>query len=1669
MLCSDEMPSSQINRLETVLEEATQRLNIQTLNILLQKNVEERITIQCSQHFLNKLDKFICKSLEHGNSSAASLGFSVIYKWGKNLKLPGGQGLSALITQGLVKMMLQWFEKCRQVWVLGGSLRDENLLNLAEDFFDALMEVHESGNAGVIQVTESFLYPIGHVAVDTRIYILIQKEAIRKFNMILEKCPKGLKKDSKILRSQEAADIMTKIVSNILSGGDYDFQTALMEAIFRMATSEQRKHLADRWFPMAHVSALFVKLKDSEFETDCRKFLNMVNGMKGDNKSIFSYPCLDVHLGKTELLMPADEKLEEFWIDFNIGSQSISFYVSLPDEDAQEGQWETICINDNEVKSYTVRVAGKRKVLQLDLSEVVVVGSVEGSTLTIHFSCGLEILPVIQKLFGYNKNTGFVGKIGSSVVKTTVKVILDENSATPQIVPESQFSFGESDKTVAHVQIKTPDKIRLSESTTYISSSGGGGARSVSAVLPAVKSKGRASLEMLRSFERPEQIYLGELRTTAKSSPNITPITARRDAETEQTQTLKTTESDKNKKTAHISKVKAVVLPGPSEVEPPLDSTFVPDSQPTTGKNISSNWHRYSVSEMLMLPTQKMCSLTISGSPQSSAQKLVCPSSAQRTSAPSSGPIHPKQLHAELTQRLQEVLIERNQAPSPRTISVQKRKMSYSDTDLKPKSSVALTEFVAPDMKETKRPQRNSKAKAKNKIKSQMEEDAVKPQKEEDIVVVKAPVKAAEENMSLTVKSTALSSKEKEDAEVTGKMVKHISSHYEVNSLIKVKGNKITQSFIPPLIDRPFFNMKWHTCMGKVTTLVKSNSKTKTSPTRQSKDVFAFNADTPQSIGLNRGITSSAFISVTDEDSRLPSSKKKELPPPKPKRYVKKHLFSDTDTDRGATDVSWVRESSRKPKPKVVKYPRQAPAKPKVTEALPSCDSPGLPASSVVPLKANTKSTKDVSKSQQKKEKAAPAQSKDTVTSRRPSRAATNTLKNYKEVESDESQSESELSKVGKSGKPQESEKRSKKSNTSKSCIDPESNNSHSESEMDQPYFTKPKYFVDESKIQGKKLTTRPQQAINKKQENKITIDLQKSCEKQLKPVNVPKESAENPKKPSKKNVALVKEQTATLKPSWAERQTVSPPPSFIERMRSAAGSGPSLDVPCSPVLSLQISPLTVSPPYIPDTLTPVLLLPKRRSTAPDAEDLKTPSFYSAEKKQNASRLQSIKSVTSLTARGFSKSCVAIRTSAVQSPVQQDLTSPAQSPLSFSQPLMMSTQVNQDRPALASVPQSPFPEVHSNRSSHHSFTKMSQVSEASLSHVSSKSSVTGKVKDMDAAQSFGLRAEETPQMDDSLNSVIDVVSGPSRKRHFSYSSSNSDEEEKEQIKKCKMRTQHSPRMKPRKLFKSSSNAQDSAKSRHDQSDLDKTRIENKTKVTKKKSMEENVSAKKKRCKTHICEDIVTEVSAEGGVSQLLSSSHTVISGQWDADVEDADIEEDMDGSGLNPRDMCREFSCKLQQKFKSRFKMVEVYNKQSLKSVQQHISTISSEVAKHRAQDLEQVQRVLLEEVHKLEQDDTVLKNMENDLTIYWNKQTVAFRSLQKQGKRRNEVLRKTLENNLCHSLEHEERVFTSQMCLIKKDMKSAQDRLVNEMHDGEIQNVKRGLHALFFPDAAKF
>ncbi|XP_049921300.1 synaptonemal complex protein 2-like [Epinephelus moara] len=1660
------MAPGQDTQLEKVIDEVLKSGAVQPLDVFLQSNIHEGTVIKCSQQFLTKLDKLVSRNMDQKDAKSASLAFVILYKCGKNLKLPGGsQGLSGIIAQGLLKKMVQWFEKCRRLWIECGPQWDETLFNLSEDFFDALMVVHEACKEGTYKITDSFLYPVGQLAVDPSIYILIQKEAIRKFNLLLDKIPVELKKERRILSSQEASDIMIKLAGRIMKGGDYDLQTALVEALCRMAAPDQRKELAYRWFSMEHVASAFVKISDSEFETDCRKFLNLVNGMQGDRRRVYSYPCLEAYLDKHELLMPADENLEEFWIDFNLDSRSMSFYFSFSDDEAQEAQWETVCFNDNEVQSYTVTEEGKRKVLQIKLSQVVIVGAVEGTSVTIHFSSSLDILQAARKVYGHSKNKGFVGKTSTSVAKTIVKIVGEDNIS--QVVPESQMSLGESEKTTAPyllpapsapAQMVTPTRMRISESTTFISSSGGGSvhcASSLAAVMSSntsAKVKGKPSLEMVRSSDRQGEHYLGELRTTAKTCSNgTTPNSTIASDMTKQSATsLQSTASKlsnknkvgKHKKNVPLAKAADVVPAGQGE-EQSLESSFVPDTQPTTGRNISMNWSKLSVSEMLMMPTQKISSLPRPESQSSLAGQQESLSSAQTSSVAGSSSINQKQLHIELTQRLQQVLREKNQDPAPQEPSAPHRNMS----DIKGRSSVeqCAAKLCSPKKQQA---QRNGLTKGKSKRQMSLETDADAVKAPAKASTSKAPQKGTPQKGNADTNRN-LSSKEKRDAEVAGSMVKLISSRYDSNtkSTAKDTADTIPQSWIPPLVNRPIFNMGWLSTSKRevsgAVSVMKSYSKTTTNSTRQRKDVFAFNFDASLSAGeKNKTFTNtSATSNSAIHDSSALSTTKKGQPVAKEKRYVKRHLFSDTDTDCVTTDVSWLRESSRKPKPKVTKYSRQAPVKPKAVSPHTSYEFPGVPPPSQKPVKDNTKPSKkpDVKKRMEqpnKTVKPAVEPKRPHAAGRRPQRTAATFIKSYRETDTDDSQSEPEeppVSKVKyfpnhleKAEKPHEAAQVTKKNTASKQPtrsyleIDSNCHSSGAELESEQPRFSK-KYFVGQQGKSEKTSLEVPEVKKGKNTSSEQSTDLRKpSGLKQQRPENVLPETS---RKLSKKHVVPAREQMNGLKDSRATRQTsFCPSPPLIERMRSAPMSPPTLGLTCSPLLTPQGSPLPASPdPPSEDTPSPIPLLPKPHCTVSNKGNCRPSSFYSADKKHSTSKTQSVQSgpsLPSLTPVGRTSAPGAPigRSAAKISPVQQVLPSTPPSPLSLStRHLLTSTLLELDKPSMPSPPQSPIPEDTTNYGNCHDFSKVSSVSWVSQSQSSSKSSVlSSRVKDSHtAAPAVSHKTEKTPSSDQNSKSDQLHISGPSRKRHIS--SSNSEEDEKEERKKSKMRGQRSPRLKPRKLFKS-----------------------------------------------------FAEVSAEGELSQVISSSHTMSSSHWETEVGNGDMDVDEDFEvpkiAVNPSNLCQQFSSELKKKFQSRHNMVEVYNKQSLKTVQQHVSSFNMQVTKYRTQKLGQVQKVLLEEIRKLEQGDTVLKNMEKDLSMYWKKQIVAFHSYKEQETMRNESLKKALQSNMCHSLEHEERLFTSQMCLMRKDMKSVQDRLLSEMREGEIQSVKRGLHALFFP-----
>ncbi|CAL8254280.1 unnamed protein product [Arctogadus glacialis] len=1621
--------------------------------------------------------------------------------------------------------MVDWFEKCRQLWIKGGPKRDEDLLALAEDFFDSLMAVHEISKEATYQVTDIFLHPIGQLATHPKIYILIKKEAIRKFNMVLDKMPEELKKE-KNFSSEEASDVMTKLAGQILEGGDYDFQTALMEALCRMATPGQRRAMVHRWFSMDYVAKAFIAIRDSEFETDCRTFLNLVNGMQGDNRRVFSYPCLEAFLDKHELLMPSDEKLEEFWIDFNLGSQSISFYFAVADEETKEGQWDTICITENEVHSYAIKEEASCHVLRLKLCEVLCVGNVEGSCLTVRFSPALAVMHAVRAVYGHSKNRGFVGK--SSTVKTTVKILMEDGCSQPA-VPESQVSLTTDTRDgnvepswvappAGSVQLITPARRRVSESNTFISGSAGGSVRDsspYSVVLPANTPSGwrvKPAPQKVRGAEKPGPYHPGEPNAAARtpSSHRTTPSSVR--AEHRRNQMGRSVLPSERSR----QKVKGAQEEEDLEL---LENSFVPDSQPVTKSRGStiSNWHKQSMTDTLMMPIQRNRRLSRPESEASLGRQLEPPPSVERAQGSGSELFSHKRLHLELSQRLQEVINQislDSEGEEPAGARGKGPPADRGGPQMEREPAVRCPPSLGATAAAPPPPKAGAPGSTSRKRRGQ---GAPEPgvAKETSATRKAAPAKVLQDrtlNPKVKPAGTA-SAKEKKDSELADSMVKLISSRYNstpagVSKLPSAERSVVTSdrpplSWVPQSFNKSTFERSWlpsgQKNAGKAADLNKSYCNPMKHSTASRGDIFSFRDDGSTHIGGKPG--ESALESSSSMLSPRSLSSKKAPPEPKGKRHVTKHLFSDTDTDRTrtGTDVSWLRESSRKPKPKVTDYTRKAPAKTAAQAPDTTYESPDLPLPSakkdtVRPLQKR----RLVKAAGERPERQAAVPSRAApAAGRRPQRATATQAKSYR---------------------------------------DPDSDDSHSG--VDQPPAAKKHPSVEQqakreqaSEVsEGKTRTSLPYKRTNQKIERHGRDSL---TDKEL-------------PAPSKKCTTgrrVQSEETYPIKPPEAKRppktnqgphvqsevdQSPGPQKQAGKRAFQGAGEtqrgGPGLcpdeqisvqkaswtprlasRSPCLPPVEKMRSATTMTPAPAISPLSPLSPLGSPRPTFPDGRGAPKPPRPVA------------------TGNGVGKGATPAGRPAAQraprrggvselSPISRPLLSAPRSPLSLcsqaSQPVLTSTALDADKspapypacvqlspacvqlsPACVQLSPATGDDPH-DHAFHYGSSKASPVS--CLTQSSMRSSIGVFTVEVNTSTVL----EKTPTSTRKQKPIPrhHHVSGPTL-RHAETSSSDEEEEEQMLKKKGKRTRQRSPKMKPRKLFKSSTKVQvDSQISEiqlSSEEEEEEKEEEEKSPGFKSGPKDYQADIKSKSC-SRTTRNTALKVPPQGGAGRVASSTHTRITREWAAELDDEDKEnedpgdeEDEDQEDEDQEDqeladdeandpghvgnVCQQFSSKLQKKLQGRSRRMERYGRQSAQTALRHVTHFGAQVNKYRTQHLEQVRQVLHEEITQLEQGESSLKHMEKELNVYWRKQSTAFHSYQEKEKRRHLRLKDSLQNNKTYSLDHEGKLFTSQMGLMRKDLKCVQDGLFKEMQEEEIHSVRRGLQALFMPETALF
>ncbi|NXN00466.1 SYC2L protein, partial [Sylvia borin] len=379
--------------LETLLMDAFKGKGFQKLYELLQEK-EVEPPQKYSESLFNQLDKALRKELDKNEFENVSLLLKCIQLY---LKSDLQEEKSLFIEQGLVAKMISWFERARAFLAVIDPNENKFLMLLLEDFFDLALVICKCSNEGKKELVSLFLPELGRLVTEPKLCCALHLEGLRTLNSILDCVSREERK--KFPLSEEICSLTKDLAKTILEVGDYDLQVALSEALCRLMIKKWRDDLVHHWFEDNYLAEAFKEIKDREFETDCRKFLNLLNGRLGDKRRVYSFPCISAFADMNEVKKPSDDKLEEFWIDFNAGSQSVTFYV-----DCDEGAlWDSVRLSKENVNSYSVKEKNRQKIVKIFMKIPTSLNKTEATKVKLVFSAEFEITSVLRKVLGEEK------------------------------------------------------------------------------------------------------------------------------------------------------------------------------------------------------------------------------------------------------------------------------------------------------------------------------------------------------------------------------------------------------------------------------------------------------------------------------------------------------------------------------------------------------------------------------------------------------------------------------------------------------------------------------------------------------------------------------------------------------------------------------------------------------------------------------------------------------------------------------------------------------------------------------------------------------------------------------------------------------------------------------------------------------------------------------------------------------------------------------------------------------------------------------------------------------------------------------------------------------------------------------------------------------------------
>ncbi|XP_051240901.1 synaptonemal complex protein 2-like isoform X4 [Dicentrarchus labrax] len=322
--------------------------------------------------------------------------------------------LHTLLHHGLTAKVLLWFEAVHDLLTSDLQKNSASLLSLTEEFYDYFLLL---GQASLpVSQLSVVLLQLARFALEPEIHFPLRLEAIRTFNSILESLSREQRR--LIQNDQNQIQILSQMSAAVLTAGDYELQVSLSEALCRLTPRKDREQRANQWFSSCDISTAFCDIRDGDFEVDCRRFLNFINGHHGDQRRVYSFPCLRAFLDSTELFPPKDDKLDKFWIDFNLSSGCVSFFIDEP----QGFLWGSVHLLKEEVDRYSVQLkrdgcSGAETVLSVQLNNPIMHHNSRGQTVELNFDCEhhRELEEAAGRVFMKGRSSPCVESTGGTV------------------------------------------------------------------------------------------------------------------------------------------------------------------------------------------------------------------------------------------------------------------------------------------------------------------------------------------------------------------------------------------------------------------------------------------------------------------------------------------------------------------------------------------------------------------------------------------------------------------------------------------------------------------------------------------------------------------------------------------------------------------------------------------------------------------------------------------------------------------------------------------------------------------------------------------------------------------------------------------------------------------------------------------------------------------------------------------------------------------------------------------------------------------------------------------------------------------------------------------------------------------------------------------------------